>query len=252
VATYESGSAAPQETTTEASNVDREVLEKLRSLGYLGATSPSGDASLAMVLFEQGRYDEAAAAFEKLVRESPENPDLRVSYAGVLGQMGRYDDAIAQLDSAIAMKPLSPQAYYNRALANERKGDTNAAIADYRRAVRYGNFEPAATALERLGVSTTDEVLDEARTRALGLAEQAAEAAKRGDYPSAMRLLDEAETAAPDFALVQQYRSNVAYLAGDIDGSIRALERGLELDPGNVLFQQNLKTLRAKKAAAKP
>lgn len=251
VATYETASQTRQQV--ESSAVDAEVLEKLRSLGYLGATSPTGDASLAMILFEQGRYDEAAVAFDKLVTESPHDPDLRSSYAGVLGQLGRYDEAIAQLDIAISIKPLSPQAYHNRAVAYERKGDTAAAVADYRRALKYGNFAPSREALQRMGVSPTTEVLDsETKARAATLAEEAAAAAKRGDYPGALRLLDEAEKLAPGFVLVYQYRSNVSYLAGDLDGSIRALERGLEIEPENVLFQENLKTLRARKNAATP
>ena len=81
------------------------------------------------------------------------------------------------------------------------------------------------------------------------LAEQASAAARRGDYTGAIQLLDEAERLGPDMIIIQQYRSNVTYLLGDIDASIRALERGLELDPENVLFRQNLKNLREKKAA---
>jgi superkiller protein 3 len=202
-----------------------------------------------MVLFEQGRYEEAAAAFEKLLEATPDNPDLRASYAGVLGALGRYDEAIVQLDMAISIKPLSPQAYHNRAVAYERKGDADSAVADYRRALRYGNFTPSREALQRLGAPITVEPLDtDAKTRAAMLSEEAAAAAKRGDYTGAIRLLDEAEKLAPDLVLVLQYRSNVTYLMGDLDGAIRALERGLEIEPENVLFRENLKTLKAKKA----
>jgi len=252
VPTYEKGTkTAETENAPEQSNVDKEVLEKLKSLGYLGTTSPTGDVSLAMVLFEQKRYDEAAAAFEKLIEEKPDEPGLRVSYAGVLGELSRYDEAIAQLDIAIKIAPLYPQAYHNRGVAWERKGDIAAAIEDYRRAVKYGNFDLSRQALVRLGVSPRSEVLDsESKERAASLADEAAVAAKRGDYAGALHLLDEAEKLAPDLILIQQYRSNVSYLAGDLDGSIRALERGLELEPDNVLFKQNLQTLRAKKAAS--
>ena len=41
-----------------------------------------------------------------------------------------------------------------------------------------------------------------------------------------------------------QYRANVAYLRGDTAGAIAALEQGLEVDPGNALFAENLKRLR--------
>jgi hypothetical protein len=43
---------------------------------------------------------------------------------------------------------------------------------------------------------------------------------------------------------VWQYRANVRYLAGDKPGAIAALEKGLQLDPSNVLFRENLRRLR--------
>ncbi len=76
------------------------------------------------------------------------------------------------------------------------------------------------------------------------LAQQAGDAARRGDYPKARDLLAQAETVAPGFAMIYQYKSNVAYLMGDRAGAIAALERGLELEPDNVLFLENLNRLR--------
>jgi hypothetical protein len=43
--------------------------------------------------------------------------------------------------------------------------------------------------------------------------------------------------------LVHQYRSNVAYLMSDLPGAIKALQRGLEIEPDNALFRANLKWL---------
>jgi tetratricopeptide (TPR) repeat protein len=50
---------------------------------------------------------------------------------------------------------------------------------------------------------------------------------------------------APDYSLVYQYQSNVAYLMGDLARAIAALERALEIEPDNALFQSNLEKLRA-------
>jgi tetratricopeptide (TPR) repeat protein len=76
------------------------------------------------------------------------------------------------------------------------------------------------------------------------MTEQAAELAKRGDYAGATKTLDEASRLAPRLPLVWQYRANVRYLAGDKAGAIAALEKGLQLDPSNVLFRENLRRLR--------
>ena len=75
--------------------------------------------------------------------------------------------------------------------------------------------------------------------------EGARRAAERGDYAAASALLDEAERRAPESVLVWQYRANVAYLRGDRAGARRALERGLALDPGNLLLRTNLERLEA-------
>jgi len=84
---------------------------------------------------------------------------------------------------------------------------------------------------------------DAAEAEAARLVEEASVAARRADYAEAMRLLDAAQTAAPAYVLIYQYRSNVAYLMGDRAAAVAALERALELEPDNALFQQNLEQL---------
>jgi tetratricopeptide (TPR) repeat protein len=84
----------------------------------------------------------------------------------------------------------------------------------------------------------------EAEARAAQLAETASELARRGDYQQAMRLLDEAEGIAPNYVLIHQYRSNVAYLMGDYASAENALIKALEIEPDNALFRANLERVR--------
>jgi Tfp pilus assembly protein PilF len=58
-----------------------------------------------------------------------------------------------------------------------------------------------------------------------------------------MKILAEAARIAPRFALVQQYRANVAYLMGDKAAAKAALTRALELEPDNALYRENLRRL---------
>jgi predicted AlkP superfamily phosphohydrolase/phosphomutase len=245
VPTYETGGSGSGDGSLTDASVDPQILEKLRSLGYLQATSPTGDRNLAAVLFESGRYAEAEKAYAKLVADKPADGALRTSYAGALGALGRYDDAMKQIDQAIRLEPLNPEAYHNRAVIHERRGEREAAIADYRAALRYNpGYEPSRASLERLGVppvATTDSGPQERAARVL--AEEASGAARRGDYKVAMRKLDEAERLAPRLSLLYQYRSNVAYLMGDRAAAIAALQKGLALEPDNALFRENLKQL---------
>jgi tetratricopeptide (TPR) repeat protein len=60
-----------------------------------------------------------------------------------------------------------------------------------------------------------------------------------------MSQLGEARKIAPDYALVHHYRANVAFLMGDRETAIAALERALELEPDNVLYQRNLAHLQS-------
>jgi predicted AlkP superfamily phosphohydrolase/phosphomutase len=253
VASYEPGGGGTQVAaggaTAGDSRVDPEILKRLQSLGYLQARSPSGDRNIAAILFEQGKYKEAAEAYAKLVKSEPDDGSLRTSLAGALGALGRYDEALKEIDAAIRLQPLNPEAYHNRAVIHERKGDIPAAVADYRTAVRYRpDYMPSQQALMRLRAEPAQApARTPQETRALELANEASRLARRGDYPGATKLLDEASRLAPRLALVYQYRSNVAYLAGDTHGAVAALKKGLEIEPDNVLFRENLKNLQRPK-----
>ena len=228
------------------SRVDPEILKRLQSLGYLQTRSPSGDRNIAAVLFEQGKYAEAAAAYEKLVAAEPTDGSLRTSLAGALGALGRYDRALQEIDAAIKLQPLNPEAYHNRAVIKERQGNVPGAIADYRTAVRYRpDYVPSQQALARLGAAPAAQqgARTPQETQAMQLAEDASRLARRGDYAGALGLLDQASRLAPRLALVYQYRANVAYLKGDTPAAVAALKKGLALEPDNVLFRENLKNL---------
>jgi tetratricopeptide (TPR) repeat protein len=252
VASYEPGGpqvAAGSARPAGDSRVDPEILKRLQSLGYLETRSPSSERNIAAILFEQGKYAEAVEAYTKLVKAEPEDGSLRTSLAGALGATGRYDLALQEIDAAVKLQPLNPEAYHNRAVIHERRGNAAAAIADYRTAVRYRpDYMPSRQALARLNAGPEAEwARTPQETRALELAEQASRLARRGDYARAMQLLDEAGRLAPRLALIYQYRANVAYLKGDTPAAMAALKQGLEIEPDNVLFRENLKNLQRPK-----
>ena len=267
VASYETGAAAAGTGSVDA-NVDPQIMERLKSLGYVGdappsgappvggeptTRSPQGERNIAGLLFEQGKHQEAADAYRRLVEQDPDDPTLRTSLAGALGALGRYDEAMKELDAAIAIEPLNVEAYHNRGAVFERRNNPQAAIEEYRRAVRYNpQYEPSRRALLRLtGSSDVNAPRTEGERRASELAQQASQAARHGDYASAMKLLDEAEKEAPRYVMVHQYRSNVAYLSGDTRRAIAALEKALSIEPDNALFKANLDRLR-RPPSAKP
>lgn len=262
VATFE---ATPRGTTPVARDAaaDRALLEHLESLGYLGGprreaagapaaappagvSSPQAERNLAAIAFQEKRYDEAERRYRALIAAEFGDAGLRSSLAGVLGAQGRYDEAMRELDAALAADPINPEGYHNKGVLLERTNRTAEAIEQYRTAVRYRpDFEPSRQALARLtGSAEVRTPRDEAEARSTALCEAAADAARRGDYPAAFAHLEEAKRAAPGHVLPHQYESNVAYLAGDRARAIAALERALELEPGNALYRHNLEQLR--------
>ncbi len=264
VATWEGDGERVPATRTASTEVSQAQLEHLKSLGYLGgsaptstgepsspagaaASSPQADRNLAAIHFQAGRHAEAAEIYRRLVEADPEDAALRASLAGTLGAMGRYDEALAELTQAIALEPLNVEAYHNRAVIRERRGDLEQALEDYRTALRYQpQYEPSQRALYRLtGRADVRSPTSEAEAEASRLVQEASQAARKGNYEEAMRLLDEAEQAAPGYVLTYQYRSNVAYLMGDVEAAVAALEAGLEIEPDNALFRTNLERLKS-------
>ncbi len=243
------GSAGAANPANPANPADKALLEHLRSLGYLSGSSSKGDRNLAAIAFDNRDYRKAAQMYQVLVEQDPDDAALRASFAGALGALGRYDEAIAELDRSLAIDPLNPEGHHNRGAALERLGRRDEAIASYREAVRYrSDYEPSLAALARLGASaTTKPPATDPERRAAALAEEASNLARRGDYTDALTRLVDAEKLAPRLALVCQYESNVAYLAGDRRRAIRALERCLLLEPDNALFRTNLERLRTQR-----
>jgi len=230
--------------------VDHAVLERLESLGYIGAAASTNDRNLANILLREGRYEEAAHAFGELAAAEPDEPVYHAALGTALAGLGRLDEARESFGRALEIDPLYVPAYHNRGLAYERQGDRDAAIRDYRTALRYkAEYEPARLALERLGVGLVGRVAatDEER-RAAELLREASALMRRGDYGAADGKIDEAQALAPDAAVVFQYRSNVAYLRGDHAAAAAALERALAIEPDNALFRENLRKLRETEA----
>jgi tetratricopeptide (TPR) repeat protein len=95
------------------------------------------------------------------------------------------------------------------------------------------------------------EPRSDAEKLAGAMADRASQTARRGDYAEAMKILGEAARIAPRYALVEQYRANVAYLMGDRAAAVAALKRALELEPDNALYRENLRRLE-KDAGAPP
>ncbi|MEM9292281.1 MAG: alkaline phosphatase family protein [Acidobacteriota bacterium] len=245
IASYEG--RAPGEATADSGAVDEALMEKLRSLGYIGGSgdeAPGPTRNLAAIALEEGRFREAARAYNRLLAESPEDGRLHADFSASLLGLGRAEEALASAERAVELAPTDALPLFRRGQAQEALGRRGAAVEDYRRALQYQpGHRPSRRSLERLGESIAARAQTEEQRQAQGWLTKAQEAVQRGDLPAAHEALDQAEALVPNTAVVHQYRANVFFLAGDREQAAESLRRALELDPENAQLRENLRRL---------
>ncbi len=125
--TEETGRDAP---APEAANLDRETMERLAALGYVGTPGPSSvpaasESGLADpkdklevfsavqqagTLIADGSHAEAARLLEEAVRREPEMPQALLMLGSCYTELGRRNEARARFDQVLKKNPQSVQA----------------------------------------------------------------------------------------------------------------------------------------------
>jgi tetratricopeptide (TPR) repeat protein len=80
-------------------------------------------AAAARASYDAGRYDEAAAAFEKLAAAGPRDAALQYDLGDALFKAGRLGRAIASFERAFALDPRDSDIRFNLAYALRRAGE---------------------------------------------------------------------------------------------------------------------------------
>lgn len=147
------------QTPPQTSPLDPETARKLASLGYVAPSSPvtTGDLENPAKMiglfrrFEEatwelgaGRYGEAIAGLESLVRADAENPVFRSTLAKALRQHGKLARAIELYRETVALRPDDSEAWYNLAATFQEVGDHGRAAAAVREAIRRDPSRPEA------------------------------------------------------------------------------------------------------------
>lgn len=83
---------------------------------------------LAVAQFQTGRYEEAAATYEKMLAIK-DDAFMRNNYANVLREWGKTDEAEAQYRKAIEADPTLVFPYVNLAILLSKQGDNAGALA---------------------------------------------------------------------------------------------------------------------------
>ncbi|HEY4002299.1 MAG TPA: tetratricopeptide repeat protein [Candidatus Xenobia bacterium] len=81
---------------------------------------------------QAGQHEQALADCDEIAHLFPDYP-ITATRGLVLAVMGRHQEAIAQYNETIAAEPWRPGPYQNRAWSYQELGNTQAALADYRK-----------------------------------------------------------------------------------------------------------------------
>jgi tetratricopeptide (TPR) repeat protein len=100
-----------------------------------------------------GNFDKAFALYRKIIIEHPDYSNAFFDMGLIYLEQDSLNKAHEHFNQAIRTDPLFVIAYYYRGVASESKGDTKAAIEDYKQALKMSpNLPEPKKALERLKV----------------------------------------------------------------------------------------------------
>lgn len=168
----------------------------------------------AVLLDKTGQSEQAHALAAQLQQDYVDDPDsLRTAYeldAQLYSQHGEHAKAIAAFDRGLAALPDDPLLIYDRGIERANAGNTDAALADFRKVLELnpGNVD----AMNALGFTLAD--------------------ADR-DLPEATELLRKALAAKPDAAAIMDSWGWLQYRLGNLDQAETYLKRawGKQQDP---------------------
>ncbi len=143
---------------------DRELKQKLESLGYLRQDTANSHNNRGMLLLKQGKLDEAIAEFRIAIDSSEDFAIAYINIARANLRKGDLEAAVASLDAYLKRRPRSKDA--ENLLGNVRmeQGRLDEAEAHFRKALRYEpNYTEARNSLGLLydRVGKTEEALAE-------------------------------------------------------------------------------------------
>ena len=175
--------------------------------------------------FQNGRYEDARAAYSEAIRLSPD--DHRSYHGRALAAYHRreWKDALADLDASIRIQPGVSSTLNDRALTLLALGERPRAFMDFDDAIR---LDPQAAVVRYnrgnalIQIGTLDRAL--------------------ADFDEAIRL-------SPRFAKAYRCRAVILSRIGDIDRAQADYETALRLSPSDVIARNNLGLLHVAKGA---
>ncbi|MFI3198853.1 MAG: tetratricopeptide repeat protein, partial [Methylococcaceae bacterium] len=116
---------------------------------------------LGVALGQQGKLDEAVAAYRKQIEIKPDHDSAWNNLGNALGQQGKLDEAVAAYRKQIEIKPDDDSAWNNLGNALSEQGKLDEAVAAYRKQIEIKPDDDSAW--YNLGIALSEQgKLDEA------------------------------------------------------------------------------------------
>ena len=180
------------------------------------APSAMAHASVATLLADQGRAQDAISHYEEALRLNPRSGRIHISLGVELARQGRLAEAIAHDEEAVRLMPDAAVAYNNLGAALAAQGRTEEAIERYRQALRW--LPAYAEAHNNLGRSLSDSG-------------HTAEATLH--YREALRLR-------PDFAETHDGLARALFKQGLMAEALQEFRETVRLRPADAIARYNL------------
>ena len=186
------------------------------------------DLNLAIQHHEQGRFDEAARVYERILVQTPDDPSVLHLFGVLVHQRGDHQNGVDFIGRAIALAPHQAAFHANLAEVYRSMGQFDSARRCCQRAL---DLEPNFP-----GVFNN-----------LGLLCQAV-----GQTDEAIAQFQRALEIRPDFALAHNNLGTVLRQAGQIEMALFHFEKAVEFDPTLSTAHSNLGQLRLERYQREP
>ncbi len=162
-----------------------------------------------VALAAQGRLEQALAAFEEALTQTPDCSLAWYDKGTTLAQLGRHEPAVAALDEAVRLNPDYPHAWDNRGIALSELGRTQEALACHEQAIRLA--PTVANYWHNKGIT-------------LGML---------GHTKEALAAIDEALRLRPEYPEAWQNRAAALGELGRYEEALQALDEAVRLRPNS-------------------
>lgn len=200
-------------------------------------------------LFDQAKYDEAIASYNKVIEINPKNKWGWINKGDALTQLTKYDEAIKIYNKAIELFPQSADVWCNKGNALCDLGKYENAIVAYDKAIEIkSKFADAwnGKGIVLANMERYEEAI-EAYNKAIAIRTKFTFAwinkglalANQSKYDEAIKAFDEAIRLDPKHATAWNNKGAALDDQGKYDEAILAYDKAIELDPKDALTWVN-------------